>query len=71
MKPVLFALQAGSLGLTGAWTRMLAGNEVVGGTLEIPVAPLKGLQSQPPAQHLLFGADLGRCLAEWVTKEKP
>jgi hypothetical protein len=36
---------------SGAWVRTFANNELTCGTFEIPVAPPKGFQLPPPAQH--------------------
>jgi hypothetical protein len=41
------------------WVKANTREEVVGGALEIPVAPPKGFQGDPPAPHLALGRRLG------------
>ena len=54
----------------GSWTRILTGHDLVDGSLEIPVGPPKGFNQPPPTQHLLLGADIGRCLSQWLIAEE-
>ncbi len=51
------------------WVARTTQRSVVGGTLEIGIAPPRDFTEPPPAQHLLLGAALGRSVVRWMNAQ--